>query len=371
MNKSFVPLTTAFESKLAALKASKLSALMHRNFRNLEDHCKQKFAKFMEGPRQPPAYAFLPFLPESTSPRPRPIQSSNSLFTGCVAVLGAANAGKSTLINHLIGTKCLPVSSKAQTTRAATLAVKTLNNFQVVFVDTPGFSAEYSLSKLHASLTDADALMYVVDVSKPFFSYDYKVAVPQLANSCPLGIPVVLVLNKIDKCSEDRLQRIKADFSSKLPSLARIFCTNALQRNHAVQEVENWILSENVCKSVQEFPFPLVNQPVLTPIERVLESLREKIFKRYNAEIPYLTKMQIVSWKEPNSGTLCLTVDIAVPRHSHQLILLGSNGEALNWVREKVQQELTISFQKKVHLFIRVVVSASALLKRQESLPLL
>jgi GTP-binding protein Era len=358
MNKSFVPLTAAFESKFAALKASKLSALMARNFRNLEQHTKEKFLKFIEGPRQQPSYAFMPFGSASET-KECSLDSTLPLHSACVAVIGAANAGKSTLVNHLIGSKCLPVSSKAQTTRNATLAVKTQGNFQVVFVDTPGFSPEYSISNLPASLADANALLYVVDVSKPFFSYDWKVAVPRLAASCPETIPVALVLNKIDKCSEERLLRIKADFSTKLPMLERIFCTNALHKNKDVLEVEKWILSKNICKPVKEFAFPSVNQPVLTPIERVLECLREKIYKRYNAEVPYMAKVEVVSWKEPNPKTLCLAVDVAVPRQSHQLILLGSKGEALNWVREKTQQELSDFFQKNVHLFIRVVVSAN------------
>jgi GTP-binding protein Era len=277
--------------------------------------------------------------------------------SGFVSFIGRPNAGKSTLLNRMIGTKVAIVSDKPQTTRNRILAVKNRPDGQIVVLDTPGIHRP--LHRLNVRMVDAaldtirevDVLGLVKDVSEAFGHGDQFVL--DLVKKA--GIPAILILNKIDLVSKPKL----------LPAIA------AYQRAHDFAEVvpvsaqtgDGVDLLEQVI--VQRLPEgePLYPEDYLTDQpERVMagEIIREKLLRHTGAELPFTTAVVIDHFEEPQKegGLLRLFATILVERESQKPIVIGRAGEMVKRIGTEARHELESLFGTKVFLDLRVKVNA-------------
>jgi len=274
---------------------------------------------------------------------------------GLVAILGRPNAGKSTLLNALMGTKLAIVASKPQTTRTAIQGVLTLPEAQIVFIDTPGIHKSSTplnkrmMDSVRAAADAPDVVLFVID-SLARFSEDDAQAV-DLARKA--GAPVLAVLNKIDWLEEKPkllalIERYRAlhDFAAYIPISAR-----------AGQGLEE--LRKEIVARLPEGPalYPadyLTDQP-----ERFLaaEVIREKVLHHTRQEVPHAVAVMIESW-EDTPKMLRIAATIYVERPGQKAILIGAGGAALKKIGTLARQELERSLGRKIFLQTLVKVRA-------------
>jgi len=274
---------------------------------------------------------------------------------GLVAILGRPNAGKSTLLNALMGTKLAIVASKPQTTRTAIQGVLTLPEAQIVFIDTPGIHKSSTplnkrmMDSVRAAADAPDVVLFVID-SLARFSEDDAQAV-DLARKA--GAPVLAVLNKIDWLEEKPkllalIERYRAlhDFAAYIPISAR-----------AGQGLEE--LQKEIVARLPEGPalYPadyLTDQP-----ERFLaaEVIREKVLHHTRQEVPHAVAVMIESW-EDTPKMLRIAATIYVERPGQKAILIGAGGAALKKIGTLARQELERSLGRKIFLQTLVKVRA-------------
>jgi GTP-binding protein Era len=274
---------------------------------------------------------------------------------GFVAILGRPNAGKSTLLNALMGTKLAIVASKPQTTRTAIQGVLTLPEAQLVFTDTPGIHKSSTplnrrmMQAVRAAAAAPDVVLLVIDSLAPFSERDAQAL--DLARKA--GAPVIAVLNKIDWLEEkpkllELIERYRAlhDFAAYVPISAR-----------AGQGLDQ--LREEIVQRLPEGPalFPadyLTDQP-----ERFLaaEVIREKVLHHTRQEVPHAVAVMIESW-EDTPKMLRIAATIYVERPGQKAILIGSGGAALKKIGTLARQDLERSLHRKVFLQTLVKVRA-------------
>jgi GTP-binding protein Era len=275
---------------------------------------------------------------------------------GFVSLVGRPNAGKSTLLNRLVGTKLAIVSDKPQTTRTRILGVRNYPGAQVVFLDTPGIHRP--LHRMNVRMVDAavdsigqvDVLGLVVDATERTGHGDrYVIDLVKKA-----VVPVVLVLNKVDLMKKTRLLPMigkyarQADFAEIVPISA------ATGEN--VDRLERVFL-ERLPEGVPMYPEDyLTDQP-----ERVLaaEMVREKLLQFTHAEIPFSTAVIVDRFEEPETregGLLRLFCTIVVDRESQKPIVVGKGGEMIKRIGTAARAELEVMFGARVYLDLRVSV---------------
>ena len=270
---------------------------------------------------------------------------------GFVSIVGKPNAGKSTLMNSLVGEKMSIVTPKAQTTRHRILGIVNEENYQIVFSDTPGvIKPSYSLQEsmmnfVQGSLIDADVILLVTDINE---RYDETDVIEKLQKT---SSPVAVLINKIDKSTEEEVLKKIGYWEETLHPKA-IFAISAL-KGHNIQAI---------------LPFVLDNLPVHEPYydkdeltdksERffVSEIIREKVFKLYEKEIPYSTEVIITSFKEEEK-LIRISAEIVVERDSQKNIIIGKGGEMIKKVGTYARQDMEEFLQKKVFLemFVKVI----------------
>lgn len=275
--------------------------------------------------------------------------------TGYASLIGRPNAGKSTLLNRIIGEKVAIVSDKPQTTRNRILAVKTYDNGQIAFVDTPGIHRP--LHRLNVRMVDAavdtlrevDVVVLVFDAStKPGHGDEY---VSQLLKD--LKTPAVLVLNKIDLVSKSRLlplmERVQRwhDFAAIVPVSATT--------GDGVEHLEQ-VLLEQMPEGEPGFPVDyLTDQP-----ERALvaETVREKVLQHTHAELPFSTAVVVDEFDEAERDRLLrLYCTIFVETESQKPIVIGRAGEMIKRIGTEARHDLEKFFATKVFLDLRVKVN--------------
>ncbi len=281
------------------------------------------------------------------------INVSEDFKSGYVAIIGLPNAGKSTLLNALLNIKLSIISSKPQTTRRRILGILNKENFQAVFIDTPGIlKPKYKLhtrmmEQVHAALDDADLLVLIVDVSEGKHPVEID-----LESMNPKKKPVLLLLNKVDLIpKQDVLPLI--DLYKTFYDFEEIIPISALQRD-GVDRVEAAIV-ERLPKHPPFYPPDILSdQP-----ERffVAEIIREKIFERFYQEIPYSTEVVVEEFKERSSGKDYIYAIIYVERSSQKGIIIGKKGEALKKIGEAARKEIEEFLGRKVFLELRVKVN--------------
>ena len=271
---------------------------------------------------------------------------------GFVNIIGNPNVGKSTLMNAFIGEKLSIITSKAQTTRHRILGIVNGDDFQVVLSDTPGIiKPAYELQAsmmdfVKSAFEDADVLLYMVEIGEK--ELKDEAFFKRISNS---KIPVLLLLNKIDKSNQEDLEVQIALWKSKVPN-AEIYPISALE-NFNVKEVFQRIL-ELLPESPAFYPKDqLTDKP-----ERffVNENIREKILVHYKKEIPYSVEVETEEFFEDEKIIRIRSV-IMVERETQKGIIIGHKGSALKRVGVESRKDLEQFFGKQIHLELYVKVN--------------
>lgn len=271
---------------------------------------------------------------------------------GFVNIIGNPNVGKSTLMNAFVGEKLSIITSKAQTTRHRILGIVNGDDFQVVLSDTPGIiKPAYELQEsmmgfVKSAFEDADVLLYMVEIGEQelkdeaFFT---KITTSK--------IPVLLLLNKIDKSNQEQLETQVQLWSEKVPN-AEIFPISALE-GFNVKEVFNRII-ELLPESPAFYPKDqLTDKP-----ERffINETIREKILMHYKKEIPYAVEVDTEEFFEEENIIKVRSV-IMVERETQKGIIIGHKGSALKRVGVEARKDLEKFFGKQIHIELYVKVN--------------
>jgi GTPase len=270
---------------------------------------------------------------------------------GFVSIIGKPNAGKSTLMNALVGEKMSIITPKAQTTRHRILGIVNEEDYQIVFSDTPGIiKPHYALQEtmmhqVNGSIVDADLILLVTDINE---KYDESDVLEKLQGSLA---PLCVIINKIDKSDEETVKQ-KVDYWQEKLKPQAIFAVSAL-KDHNVLAVMNFVIEH-----LPEHP-PYYDKDALTDRNDrffASEIIREKIFKIYEKEIPYSTEVIITAFKEGDE-LYRISSEIIVERDSQKNILIGKGGETLKKVGTYARKDMEEFFQKKVFLemFIKVI----------------
>jgi GTPase len=269
---------------------------------------------------------------------------------GFVNIFGKPNAGKSTLLNALMGEKLAIVSPKVQTTRHRIKGILTEPGFQVIFSDTPGIIEpkyrlhEKMMASVKTALEDADLALLMVDI------YDDWAESDAIFSALRLKMPALLILNKIDGISSTRLQEAKAFFTGK-PYVKEIGAVSALKKT-GVDELLKKIIS------LLPEGEPFFDEDNLTDLPTrffVGELIREQIFQLYQDEIPYHTAVLVQEFKE-KSTLVKIQADIIVQRDTQKGIVLGEKGKGIKDLGTKARIEIEKFLNQKVflELFVKV-----------------
>lgn len=273
--------------------------------------------------------------------------------SGFVSLLGATNAGKSTLVNQLVGTKVSIVSHKVQTTRALIRGIITDDKCQIVLVDTPGIFTprrrldRAMISTAWAGARDADIVLFIVDAERGFAG-DAGSILDSLKDSKRRNI---LVLNKVDRVEPPKLLDMAA-YAAQTASFEKTFMISALKGSG--------------CKDLVKFlSTALPNGPWYYPEDQVsdlpmrnlaAEITREKIYDRLHQELPYHSHVETEKWEEMKNGDVRIQQVIYVERESQRKIVLGHKGETIKAIGQSSRLELGGILEQKVHLFLFVKV---------------
>ncbi|HUX96626.1 MAG TPA: GTPase Era [Bacteroidales bacterium] len=272
--------------------------------------------------------------------------------SGFVNILGNPNVGKSTIMNALVGEKLSIITSKAQTTRHRIMGIVNGDDFQIVYSDTPGILKpkyklqETMMNSVNLALSDADLIIYVTDVNeKTAHEGEY---IEKIKES---GIPVMIIVNKIDLSNQEELEKITGIWHNLFPQ-SPVIPVSGL-RNFNLDTLLNAILSK-LPEGEPYFP----KDQLTDKIERFFASeiIREKILVHYKKEIPYSVEIEIESFTE-EKNLIRIRAVIYVARDSQKGILIGHKGVMLKRVGTEARHDMEDFFRKKVFLEIYVKVS--------------
>lgn len=275
----------------------------------------------------------------------------NTHKSGFVNIFGAPNAGKSTLLNALLGEKLVITSHKVQTTRHRILGIMTEDDYQIVFSDTPGIiDPKYKLhekmmGQVKSALEDADVAILMHDINEPI--EQFKV----ITDNIRLNVPVLLLLNKIDKVkTEGEVAKKIEEFQQEYPDWT-IMPISAAQGTN-VDKVLPLIL-ERLPEGPPYYPEEeMSDRPVRFFVS---ELIRQQIFELYHEEIPYHTAVVIESFAEKTNLTV-IKANIVVSRETQKIILIGKKGSLIKQLGINSRKEIEDFLQSKVHLELFVKV---------------
>jgi len=287
---------------------------------------------------------------------------------GFAAVIGAPNAGKSTLVNRLVGTKVSIVTQKVQTTRFPVRGVAIVGEAQIVLVDTPGiFKPRRRLDRAMVASAwggaqDAEVVVHLVDVQAQMAvteggaSGADKRAVEDVdsivAGLKQAGTRAILALNKIDGVKRERL----------LAAAETLFATGVYSEVFMISAATGSgvdDLAKRLAELMPEGPWLYPEDQSADVPARVLASeiTREKLYLRVHEELPYAAAVETTSFEERRDGSVRIEQSIYVERESQRPIILGKNGQTLKWIGQKAREELTLLLDRPVHLFLHVKVN--------------
>ena len=279
---------------------------------------------------------------------------------GFVAVLGAPNAGKSTLVNALVGQKVSIVTQKVQTTRVPVRGIAMHGRTQIIFVDTPGiFSPRRRLDRAMVNAAwkgagDADAVLVVVDAedvsAKPrgHAAADTNLILDGLAGT---GKPPILVLNKTDAIKRELLLPLTQDLSER-SHFAHVFMVSAAG-GEGLADLMNYC-----AELMPKGPFLYPEDQAADIPSRLLaaEITREKLYLRLHDELPYASSVVTESWKEQKDGSVRIDQLILVQRENQKAIVVGKGGQAIKAIGQAARIELENLFGRRIHLFLHAKV---------------
>jgi GTP-binding protein Era len=274
---------------------------------------------------------------------------------GYVAIVGRPNVGKSTLLNHILGQKISITSRKPQTTRHQVLGIKTQDQYQIIFVDTPGLHKDadkainrYMNRAASSAIKDVDLVVFVVD--RTAWTEEDAMVLEQIERA---GLPAMLVVNKVDLLADKadllpHLQMLaeKSDFAAILP-------VSALQK-HNVAELETEIL-----KFLPESGYFFPEDQITDRSQRFLaaEIVREKIMRQLGEEIPYAITVEIEAFAQEGE-VLHISAVIFVERKGQKKILIGEKGSRLRSIGSDARRDMELLFDSKVMLRLWVKVKS-------------
>ena len=286
---------------------------------------------------------------------------------GFVALVGAPNAGKSTLLNSLIGAKVSIVSRKAQTTRATVRGILVDGATQMIFVDTPGlFAPKRRLDRAMVAAAwgaagDADAVALLVDARQEIGASDKREAAEIgeatqtiLSTLRERRAPKFLVLNKVDLVDRPLLLALAERLNAALP-FADTFMTSALTGDGLDR------FKARLAAAMPKGPWLYPEDQIADAPLRALaaEITREKLFERLHDELPYQTTVETESWKDQPDGSARVEQTIYVTRDSHKKIVIGEGGRTIKAIGSAARKEIAEAHEAPVHLFLFVKVRAN------------
>ncbi|WP_292506887.1 GTPase Era [Methylobacterium sp.] len=279
--------------------------------------------------------------------------ATEGMSAGFVALIGVPNAGKSTLLNSLVGTKVSIVSRKVQTTRALVRGIVMEGGAQIILVDTPGiFAPKRRLDRamVHSAWSgaaDADAVALLVDARK---GIDDEVE-GILSRMPELKRPKILILNKIDLIQRDKLLALAAALNERVP-FAHTFMISALKGDGI--EALRKALAGMMPAGPWLYPEDQVSDAPLRMLAS--EITREKIYDRLHEELPYRSTVETDQWQVKPDGSVRIEQTIFVERESQRSIVLGKGGQTIKAIGQAARIEIAEVAETKVHLFLHVKV---------------
>ena len=280
-------------------------------------------------------------------------ESSPATRSGFVALIGAPNAGKSTLVNRLVGTKVSIVTHKVQTTRALVRGIATHEAAQIVFVDTPGiFKPRRRLDTAMVTTAwggarDADIVLVLIDAERGIRG-DAAAILDRLAD---VRQPKALVLNKVDRVKRETLLALAAEANERV-AFDRTFMVSALTGSGCED------LLDYLARSLPAGPWYYPEDQIsdLPMRQLAAEITREKLYLRLHQELPYSSHVETERWEEKKDGSVRIEQVIYVERDSQKKIVLGHKGENIRAIGEAARKEIGGILEQKVHLFLFVKV---------------
>ncbi|MDX9860938.1 MAG: GTPase Era [Rhodospirillales bacterium] len=275
---------------------------------------------------------------------------------GFVAVLGAPNVGKSTLINQIVGAKVSIVSPKVQTTRTRVLGIHIEGTSQIVFIDTPGiFQPRRRLDRAMVAAAwggaeDADAVLLLVDAAKGLDA-NTRAIVDRLKTA---GRPAILVLNKVDLARKPALLALASELNAGA-TFTDTFMVSALTGDGVGD------LVKHLAGRMTEGPWHFPEDQISDMPQRLLaaEITREQLYRQLHEELPYAATVETESWAERRDGSVRIDQVVFVERESQRAIVLGRGGRRIRALGEAARIELEAIFERRVHLFLFVKVRES------------
>jgi GTP-binding protein Era len=272
---------------------------------------------------------------------------------GFVALIGAPNAGKSTLLNSLVGAKVSIVSRKVQTTRQLVRGIVIEGSSQIIFVDTPGiFQPKRRLDRAMVTSAwggagDADVIGLLVDARR---GIDENVEA-LLAKLADMRRPKVLVLNKIDLIQRDKLLALASELNNRV-SFGHTFMISALTGDGTD------VLKRSLAELMQPGPWLYPEDQITDAPLRMLaaEITREKMFERLHDELPYQSTVETDSWEERPDGSVRIEQTVFVERESQRKIVLGDGGQTIKAIGQASRRDIAEAAETRVHLFLHVKV---------------
>jgi GTP-binding protein Era len=275
---------------------------------------------------------------------------------GFVALIGEPNAGKSTLLNRMVGAKVSIVTHKVQTTRARIRGVAMEGQSQIVFVDTPGlFRPRRRLDRAMVKAAwggaaDADIVVLLIEAHRGL-TEGVQAIIDRIAEEMPKGKPVALAINKIDRVKAEVLLALAQKMNDAFP-FAKTFMISA-ERGHGVADLREWLAAE-----IPEGPwFYPEDQIGDLPMRMIAaEMTREKLTLRLHEELPYQLTVETEKWEDRPDGSTRIDQIVYVARDGHKGIVLGNKGETIKQVGQAARAEIASFLDRPVHLFLTVKV---------------
>jgi GTPase len=272
---------------------------------------------------------------------------------GFVAIIGAPNVGKSTLVNAMVGSKVTIVTPKVQTTRAIIRGIAIEGGAQLIFVDTPGiFAPRRRLDRAMVAVAwsgahDADIVALIVDAKRGLDDETMAIA----AKLADIAATKILIINKVDLVAKPSLLALAREANERM-KLAATFMVSA-QGGDGVAEVRRW-LAAHAPSGPWHYPQDQISDAPMRAL--AAEITREKIYLRLHQELPYRSTVETDVWKELRDGSVRIEQTVFVERESQRKIALGKGGQAIKAIGAEARKEIARLIEKPVHLFLFVKV---------------
>ncbi len=284
---------------------------------------------------------------------------------GFVALIGEPNAGKSTLLNKMVGAKVSIVTHKVQTTRTRIRGITMAGDAQIVFVDTPGlFRPRRRLDRAMVKAawggaSDADVIVLLIEAHRGL-TEGVQAIIDRMKDEMPKGQPIALAINKIDRVKAAVLLALAAKMNEAF-AFAETFMISA-EKGYGVEKLRNW-LAETLPEGPWFYP---EDQIADLPMRMIAsEMTREKLTLRLHEELPYQLTVETEKWEDKPDGSTRIDQIVYVARDGHKGIVLGNGGETIKSVGQASRADISEFLGRTVHLFLQVKVRANWLEEKE------